>query len=143
MIRVFEKGQPLELPLPRGKRVAVKPNLTYPRHKEGVTTSPEVLETVVAALRGAGNEVFVVESDGGYGAWTCEAAMEGHGIHALCERHGAKAVSLTKEPSIPLEFRRRGRRVEIPFPRMLAALLEGIDLRAPRRRWYRRIATSP
>jgi uncharacterized protein (DUF362 family) len=124
MIRVFEKDDPLDLPLPAGMRVAVKPNLTFPRWKEGVTTSPAVLERVVAALAARDNRVLVVESDGGYGAWTCEQAFEGHGIGDLCARHGAVAVNLTKSEWTTIPVGGGRRRIDLPFPRLL---LEGID----------------
>src|SRR5688500_14282943 len=75
MIQVFEAGDPfVPEELPRGCRVAVKPNLTFPTHRPGVTTSPAVLRTVVQLLVERSNQVFVVESDGGYGAWDCERA---------------------------------------------------------------------
>ena len=38
------------------------------------------------------------------GAWSCEQALEGHGIYEMCKRLGAEAVNLTKSPwtSIPV-----------------------------------------
>ena len=124
MIRVFEAGQAFELDVPRGCRVAVKPNLTFPTHRPGVTTSPEVLRAVVARLVENSNQVFVVESDGGYGAWDCERALRGHGVHEMCAALGATAVNLTAAPRTSLAVRRGGRILDIPFPRML---LDSID----------------
>jgi uncharacterized protein (DUF362 family) len=124
MIRVFENDETLDCPWPENQRVAVKPNLTYPHWKHGVTTSPAALERVVAELARRGNRVFVVESDGGYGAWLCEQAFEGHGIYDICRRHGAEAVNLTKSEWTHLDVGSGGRRIELPFPRML---LEEID----------------
>ena len=34
--------------IPRGARVSIKPNLTYPHYKPGVTTSPAVIESLVS-----------------------------------------------------------------------------------------------
>jgi len=124
VIRVFEAGMPFEPELPRGKRVAVKPNLTFPFHRPGVTTTPEVLRRVVAALVERGNQVFVVESDGGYGAWDCERALRGHGVHEMCAALGATVVNLSQAPRATLTVRRRRGLLDIPFPRLL---LEGID----------------
>ena len=120
MIRVFTSLEALELPLPRGVRVAVKPNLTFPRHRPGVTTTPEALERVVRLLLDNGNRVTVVESDGGYGAWTCEQAFHGHGIPEMCRRLGAEAVNLTAAPRVEIEV--EGHR--LPFP---ALLTDSID----------------
>ena len=119
MIRVFDRNDPLDLPWPEAKRVAIKPNLTYPRHKPGVTTTPEVLERVVVELRKRGNEVWVVESDGGYGAWQCEQAMEGHGIPEMVARHGARFCNLTKSEWVHLDVRRGFRRIKLPFSKFL------------------------
>jgi uncharacterized protein (DUF362 family) len=124
VIKVFEAGDPFEPDLPRGLRVAVKPNLTLPTHRPGVTTSPEVLRAVVARLVERSNQVFVVESDGGYGAWDCERALRGHGVHEMCAALGATVVNLTAAPRTSLAVRHRGRVLDIPFPRML---LDSID----------------
>lgn len=120
MIRVFEDGAPLELPLPRASRVAVKPNLTATRHRPGVTTSPEVLERVLRLLLDNGNRVTVVESDGGYGAWKCEQALEGHGIPEMCRRLGVDVVNLSAAPAVELRVRAGRREEAIPFPALLA-----------------------
>jgi uncharacterized protein (DUF362 family) len=124
VIRVFEEGAPLDLPLPRGSVVAVKPNLTATRHRPGVTTTPELLERVVKLLLDNGNRVSVVESDGGYGAWTCGQAFAGHGIPEMCARLGAAAVNLSAAPAVTLAVEQGGRREAIPFPAML---VDGVD----------------
>ena len=124
MIRVFEAGQEWDLALPENQRVAVKPNLTFPDYKEGVTTTPAVLERVVEMLVARGNQVFVVEGDGGYGSWECERAMEGHGIYELCDRHGATAVNLTKTEWTSIEVRQGRTRIDLPYSKFL---LEEID----------------
>ncbi|HKQ59892.1 MAG TPA: DUF362 domain-containing protein [Candidatus Polarisedimenticolaceae bacterium] len=124
MIRVFERGQAFDFPLPEGRRVAVKPNLTFPTYKEGVTTSPAVLEQVVAALARRGNQVTIVESDGGYGAWACEDALRGHGIYELAARHGAAVVNLSRAPATTISVRHGRRELALPYPRFL---LEEID----------------
>jgi uncharacterized protein (DUF362 family) len=124
LIRVFEKDAPLELPLPRGSRVAVKPNLTFPRHRPGVTTTPEALERVLRLLLDNSNRVWVLESDGGYGAWSCAEALEGHGIPEMCRRLGVTVVNCSAAPSVSLQVERAGRREAIPFP---ALLVDAID----------------
>jgi uncharacterized protein (DUF362 family) len=124
MIQVFEAGDPFAPELPRGCRVAVKPNLTFPTHRPGVTTSPAVLRTVVQLLVERSNQVFVVESDGGYGAWDCERALRGHGVHEMCAALGATAVNLSAAPRTSLTVPRPGGPLALPFPRML---LDTID----------------
>ena len=122
VIQVFEAGQPFAPDLPRGCRVAVKPNLTFPTHRPGVTTTPAVLRAVVERLVERSNQVFVVESDGGYGAWDCERALRGHGVHEMCAALGATPVNLSAAPRASLAVARRGGHLTIPFPRMLNRL---------------------
>ena len=50
VIQVFEAGQPFAPDLPRGCRVAVKPNLTFPTHRPGVTTTPAVLRAGASSV---------------------------------------------------------------------------------------------
>jgi len=124
VIRVFEAGEPFAPALPRGQRVAVKPNLTFPDPRPGVTTTPEVLRAVVTRLVERSNQVFVVESDGGYGAWDCERALRGHGVREMCAALGATVVNLSAAPRATLTIRREGALLDIPFPRLL---LDAID----------------
>ncbi len=124
VIRVFEAGETWSADLPRGCRVAVKPNLTFPTPRPGVTTTPEVLRAVVQRLIERSNTVFVVESDGGYGAWDCESALRGHGVHEMCDALGAKAVNLSAAPRASLAVPRRRGLLTVPFPRML---LDSVD----------------
>ena len=120
MIRLFEPGEPLALDLPRGSRVAVKPNLTATRHLPGVTTTPALLERVLKLLLDNGNRVTVVESDGGYGAWRCDQALEGHGIPEMGRRLGVEVVNLSAAPAVELRVRAGDREENIPFPALRA-----------------------
>ncbi len=106
-------------------RVALKPNLTYPYYKPGVTTSPRMLRETVLAMRQRTSRITVVETDGGYGAWKLADAFEGHGIHALVRELGIEAVNLCQEPSEPLSFGSRFGRQVLPLP---VRLLRQTDL---------------
>ena len=53
-----------------GARVALKPNLTYPYHRPGITTSLAVVAATVRVIRDYTHRIAIVETDGGYGAWT-------------------------------------------------------------------------
>jgi hypothetical protein len=66
-----------------GLRIAIKPNLTWIEPSPGVTTSREAIRLVASALISAGNEVVIVESNGGYGTFTADAAFHRHGLHEL------------------------------------------------------------
>jgi len=57
----------LDKALDSSSKIFVKPNFTFPRPTPGVTTSREVLEDTLRLLSESGVEVFVGESNGGYG----------------------------------------------------------------------------
>src|SRR2546430_4882181 len=87
----------LQNELSTARKVFVKPNFTFPRPVRGVTTSREMLEDTVALLSERGAEVFVGESNGGYGSFTAAEAFAGQGLHDVCRRTGAQAMDLSKE----------------------------------------------
>jgi uncharacterized protein (DUF362 family) len=101
----------------KDSRVSIKPNLTYPIHKPGVTTSPRMLEAVIKILRSRTRNINIVEADGGSCAWTADAAFKGHGIDVICDRYGA--VNLTDYPRENVEAQVAGRRVSVEMSRLL------------------------
>jgi len=100
-------------------RVSIKPNLTYPVYKPGVTTSPAVLEALMRALSSRTHNINIVESDGGCAAWRAEDAFGGHGIFDICRRYGARAVNLTTYPREDAETEIVGRSVRVELSRLL------------------------
>ena len=102
-----------------GTRVAVKPNLTYPTHKPGVTTTAAALEALVRVLRTRTRNINIVESDGGCGAWTADEAFAGHGIVEICRRYDARAINLSNQPRESVEADIAGRRIRIELPKIL------------------------
>ncbi|TKS58707.1 MAG: hypothetical protein EWM72_02828 [Nitrospira sp.] len=111
--------------VPINARVAIKPNLTYPFYKPGVTTSPALLEAVVKLLRTRTPHITIVESDGGSYAWPAQQAFKGHHIDEICARYGARAVNLTEYPREWAETEILGRRIRLEMSRLL---LHGTDV---------------
>src|SRR5438309_5464016 len=70
--------------LVHGSKVFVKPNFTFPRYIPGVTTTPTLIREILGQLSETGAEVFVGESNGGYGSFTAEQAFVGHGLREMC-----------------------------------------------------------
>ncbi|HLX37216.1 MAG TPA: DUF362 domain-containing protein [Candidatus Binataceae bacterium] len=99
--------------------VSIKPNLTYPKPREGVTTSLVALEAVIRAIRSRTRNINVVESDAGSDAWTADDAFEGHGIDTMCCRYGARTINLTRCPREKVATEIAGRRVKVQLPRVL------------------------
>jgi uncharacterized protein (DUF362 family) len=82
----------------KNDRVFIKPNLTYPFYKKGITTSPEFIEAVVQLLAESTRNITIVESDGGSYAWPAERAMAGHNIPEICKKYSVRMLNLTKRP---------------------------------------------
>jgi len=99
--------------------VAMKPNFTYPYHKPGITTSPEVLEQTIGILRQITSRIAIVETEGGYGAWKASEAFAGHGVYELKKKYGIEAVNLNEEPAAPIKVSRTNREYTIMLPTRL------------------------
>ena len=88
-------GLTAELSAPR--KIFVKPNFTFPRPASGVTTSRDMLETTLKLLSESGAEVFVGESNGGYGSFTAAEAFAGQGLFDICKQTGSQPLDLSKQ----------------------------------------------
>ena len=111
-------GLDKELSTPR--KVFVKPNFTFPRPVPGVTTSREMLEDTLALLVERGAEVFVGESNGGYGSFTAAEAFAGQGLFDMCKRTGAQPLDLSKCDLKEYSSTIGGKEVSVRLARMLA-----------------------
>src|ERR1035437_4982433 len=100
-------------------RVVLKPNLTYPYFKPGVTTSPEVIRATVKVLRDYSKHITIVETDGGYGAWSAKEAFEGHGLFQLAEEFGVSVVNLCDVEKEYITFNSGWRKHSLPLPKLL------------------------
>ena len=106
-----------ELSIPR--KVFVKPNFTFPRPVAGVTTSADMLEDTLRLLSESGAEVFVGESNGGYGSFTAAEAFDGHGLFEICRRTQAHPVDLSKEDVGEYSDAIDGKEVSVRLARLL------------------------
>ena len=103
----------------RSTRVSLKPNLTYPYYKPGVTTSPQVIREVVKILRDYTPHIAIVETDGGYGAWQAGEAFAGHGLYQLRDEFGIEIVNLNDEPRESISFSSGRQIYQLPLPTRL------------------------
>lgn len=102
-----------------GSRVFIKPNLTFPFYKPGVSTSPEMIEAVVSVLKKRTEKIFIGESDGAGSAWTVEEAFEGHQIPRICEKHRIQMINLSVARRERVEFKLRKKTIGIDLPKPL------------------------
>ena len=108
----------------KNSRVFIKPNFTFPYYKEGITTSPELLKSLLALLKDKAGRVLLGESDGGNHSFTAEESLKGHDINRICKEAGAEAVNLSKLPWEVVEGEIQGKKVRVRLPRLL---LEEVD----------------
>lgn len=118
-IRASLEGAGVLLRITPHSRIALKPNLTYPYHRPGVTTSPLVIRETVRILRQFTPHISIVESDGGYGAWAATEAFAGHNLHALQDEFGVELVNLCAEDREDISFRSHGNEYRLPLPKRL------------------------
>lgn len=97
----------------------MKPNLTYPFYKPGVTTSPELIRETVRVLTDYTRAIAIVETDGGYGAWNAEDAFAGHGLYGVAREFGVDVVNLCSERRELFSFTSRHRQRTLPLPTRL------------------------
>jgi len=102
-----------------GTRVFIKPNFTYPTYREGITTSPEMIEALVAALREYTNNITIGEADGGVDCWTADQAFSGHGLDKLVSKYGVRLVNLSRVPAERRAVDVDGRSEEVILPSLL------------------------
>ncbi len=110
--------------LSQPSKIFVKPNFTFPRHIAGVTTTPEFVEDVLNILSDSGAEVFVGESNGGYGSFLASEAFRGHNLAEMCKRTKTTIVDLSELESKSYTEVIAGRPTTVRLPRFL---VEDID----------------
>ncbi len=86
----------------RSGSVFIKPNLTYPFYREGVTTRAEFVRSLVAVLKklNPGIKVYIGEGDGGYNSYSMNDAFKNMGFTTIEDEFSDVAIiNLSKIPS--------------------------------------------
>jgi len=104
--------------------VFIKPNFTFPVFREGVTTNPKVIKSLLELLKDRCARVIVGESDGGNRSFKAEEAFAGHKIIEICKEVGAELVNLSTLPSKFVEAEILSKKVKVQLPKIL---LEEVD----------------
>lgn len=99
--------------------VFIKPNFTFPYHKEGVTSRPEFLKDLLELIKDRADRVIIGESDGGNRSFTADAAFKGHNIYEICKDTGVELVNLSQVPSMAIEEVIQGKKVKVLLPKLL------------------------
>jgi uncharacterized protein (DUF362 family) len=92
----------LEKAAKSARSVFIKPNLTFPTYKIGVTTSAEFVEEIVQLLLRMNPKlrVFIGEGEGGYNSFSMSKAMSTMGFDRIAANHPqVELVNLSTVPS--------------------------------------------
>jgi len=91
----------------RSRRIFIKPNLTYPIYKKGVTTRKEFVESLIAALRkiNSTTKIYIGEGEGGYNSFSMSDGFKNMGFFELEKDFPlVKIMNLSKIPSKVIEI---------------------------------------
>ena len=103
------------------RTVFIKPNLTYPVYKKGVTTRVEFVRALTEALLRVNPKlkVFIGEGEGGYNSYSMSAAMGAMGFTNIAKDHSqVEVVNLSKVPTIAVELKTHKGPYGIHLPEM-------------------------
>ncbi len=103
----------------KANAIFIKPNLTYPKFKKGVTTRIEFIESLVAALRQINNstKIYIGEGEGGYNSFSMTEALQSMGFYELEKKYqNVKVVNISQIPSKAVELKIEGKPYLINLP---------------------------
>ena len=103
----------------KAKAIFIKPNLTYPCYKEGVSTRKEFVESLVAALRriDGRTKIYIGEGEGGYNSFSMSDAMQSMGYYDIASKFPlVEVINLSKVPRSQVELVVRGREYPLDLP---------------------------
>jgi uncharacterized protein (DUF362 family) len=103
----------------KARAVFIKPNLTYPSYKKGVTTRKEYVESLVKALRQINStaKIFIGEGEGGYNSFSMTDAMRVMGFYDIAKRYpNVEIINLSEvqRRSVQLEAKNKSYSVDLP-----------------------------
>jgi len=91
----------------KANAVFIKPNLTYPHYKEGVTTRMEFIDSLVEALRqiNSTTKIYIGEGEGGYNSFSMTEAMREMGFFEIAKRYpNIKILNLSTLPRVSVQI---------------------------------------
>jgi uncharacterized protein (DUF362 family) len=99
-----------------GTRILIKPNLTFPYFKPGVTTSPEIIRAVTELLLEKGAKITICEGGPSLDAYSTEESFREHGLFDLKQEYGIEVLDLHHDQVKEMNFGRKiaGRNIPIP-----------------------------
>ena len=111
----------------KANAIFIKPNLTYPTYKKGVTTRKDFVEGLVSALRqiNSTTQIYIGEGEGGYNSFSMTDAMRVMGFYDIEKKYpSVKIVNISKLPPRTVELQAKGKPYPIDLP---VLLLDDVD----------------
>jgi uncharacterized protein (DUF362 family) len=111
----------LDTDFDKARAIFIKPNLTYPKFKEGVTTRVEFVEALVGALRRINDQtkIYIGEGEGGYNSFSMTEALRTMGFFELAETYpNVKIVNLSELPTVDVVLEANGKPYTIKLPEL-------------------------
>lgn len=106
----------------KAKSVFIKPNLTNPTYKKGVTTRKEFVEALVAALRQINQttKIYIGEGEGGYSSFSMTEAMRDMGFYEIARKYSnVEIINLSSIDRETVQLKANNKPYSIELPKML------------------------
>ena len=103
------------------KSIFIKPNLTYPHFKPGVTTQCDFVTTLVDALRKINytTRIYIGEGEGGYNSFSMTDAMKDMGFHEIAENYpNVEIVNLSYLATRKVELKANSKPYSLLLPEL-------------------------
>jgi uncharacterized protein (DUF362 family) len=101
------------------KAIFIKPNLTYPHYREGVTTRQNFVAALVDSLRkiNTTTKIYIGEGEGGYNSFSMTEAMRNMGFSKIAEAYtNVEIVNLSEVQTQAVELQAEGRPYYLQLP---------------------------
>lgn len=105
----------------KSKAIFIKPNLTYPVYKKGVTTQKSFVDSLIAALRNLNTttKIYIGEGEGGYNSFSMTEAMHAMGFFEIAKKYSnVEIVNLSELERKKVELRANGKPYLIDLPKI-------------------------
>ncbi len=107
--------------------VFIKPNLTYPHFKAGVTTGRDFVAALVAALRKINitTKIYIGEGEGGYNSFSMTDAMKDMGFYEIAETYpNVEIVNLSRLATRKVELTANGKPYSLNLPELFFSKID-------------------
>jgi uncharacterized protein (DUF362 family) len=103
------------------RAVFIKPNLTYPNFKAGITTRRNYVAALVAALRNINTttKIYIGEGEGGYNSFSMTDAMKNMGFFEIAESYpNVEIINLSHLATCKVELQADGKPYFLDLPEL-------------------------